>query len=53
MPLGFKAIFALSLLSFGSVAFMYWMWMTRGVIWAQFGPHSLTGVSAASVYAAL
>ena len=53
MPLGFKAIFVLSLTSLAGVVMTYWLWRTKGVIWAQFGPNVLTGTSAALTYAAI
>ncbi|MFB0964861.1 MAG: hypothetical protein QMC36_04140 [Patescibacteria group bacterium] len=42
----------MSLLSVGSVAFMLWLWYVKGTIWAQFGPNTLIGNSAALAYLA-
>ena len=52
MPLGFKAIFVLSIISFGSSALMLWLWQTTGAVWAQLGPRTFTGSSAAMFYVA-
>ncbi len=42
MPLGFKAMFALSVVSVGSTVLMLWLWHETGAIWAQLGPRTFT-----------
>ncbi|MFZ3233731.1 MAG: hypothetical protein WA194_09740 [Patescibacteria group bacterium] len=42
MPLGFKAMVLLAIVSVGSSVLMLWLWYATGSAWAQFGPRTFT-----------